>query len=57
MKLYKRRFPSAVQVKIILCDDFQADGESKPGDTRETIFFISDLGCSEEKSESNRVID
>ena len=29
----------------------------KPGDTQEATFFISDLGCSEEKSESNRVID
>ena len=27
MKLCNRRFPRAVQVKVILCDDFQADGE------------------------------
>ena len=27
MKLYNRKFPRAVQLKIILCDDFQADGE------------------------------
>ena len=27
MKLCNRKFPSAIQLKIILCDDFQADGE------------------------------
>ena len=27
MKLCNRKFPSAVQLKIILCDDFQAAGE------------------------------
>ena len=27
MKLCHRKFPSAIQLKIILCDDFQADGE------------------------------
>ena len=27
MKLCNRKFPSAIQLKIILCTDFQADGE------------------------------
>ena len=27
MKLCNRKFPSAIQLKIMLCDDFQADGE------------------------------
>ena len=27
MKLCNRKFPSAVQLKIILCDDFKADGD------------------------------
>ena len=27
MKLCHRKFPSTIQLKIILCDDFQADGE------------------------------
>ena len=27
MKLRNRKFPSVVQLKMILCDDFQGDGE------------------------------